>query len=319
MYERIILADDGSELARTAVPRTAAIASATGAEVLVIRVSLAAGTPPDTLNDEDWEDYVSDAAASMAAAAPLEAEPHMSSVVADLRARGVPQAGSLVIHGDPADALVVAADELEADLIVVGSHGEGGLRRAVLGSVAEHLVHNARETAVLVNPAAQPGAGAIRRVLLPLDGSEVSQVAIPHAEHLARSLGADLVLFQVTDAEADILTAGMPIGAPPQPSITVEVAQQVASEQYAAAEAELSVLAGELQARAVPVVEVEVVTGQPADAIIEAVERLSIDVVVMATHGRGGLGRLLLGSVADAVTRNTERAAVLLVRPPEDD
>ena len=318
MYERIILADDGSDLARAAIPRTAAIAAATGADVLVVRVSLATGASPDDLDEDDWDDYLTDESVATAAANPLEAEPHMASVVTDLHARGVTRAGSLVVHGDAADALVATADEFEADLLVVSSHGESGIRRAVLGSVAEHLVHHARETAILVNPPPHAGNDLIRRVLLPLDGSEVSQVAIPHAEHLARSLGADLVLLQVTDAEGDLLAAAMPIGTPPQPSITVEMAQQVAREQHAEAEAELAVLAGALQARAVPVVEVVVVAGQPADAIIDAVNRLSIDVVVMATHGRGGLGRLLLGSVADAVARNTERAAVLLVRPHED-
>ena len=318
MYERIILADDGSALARAAVPRTAVIAAATGAEVLVVRASLAAGTPPDDLDDEGWEDYLTDEAVAAAAANPLEAEPHMASVVADLRARGVARVGSLVVHGAASEALVATADEFDVDLLVVSSHGESGIRRAVLGSVAEHLVHNAREAAILVNPPPLAGNDVIRRVLLPLDGSEVSQIAIPHAEHLARSLGADLVLLQVTASEADLLTAGMPIGTPPQPGITVEVAQQVAREQHAEAEAELSVLAGALQARAVPVVDVEVVAGQPADGILSAVDRLNIDIVVMATHGRGGLGRLLLGSVADAVARNTERAAVLLVRPDED-
>src|SRR5690606_17770929 len=143
--------------------------------------------------------------------------------------------------------------------------------------------------------------------------------AIPHAEHLARSLGADLTLLQVTDAAEELLTASMPIGTPPMPSITVEVAQQVATDQRENAVADLSTLAGAPPARPVPGGNVEVATGQPADAILEASERLDVDVVVMATHGRGGLGRMLLGSVADAVARNSERAAILLVRPREED
>ena len=64
---------------------------------------------------------------------------------------------------------------------------------------------------------------------------------------------------------------------------------------------------------------IEVVEGQPAQSITDSVERLDCDLVVIATHGRSGLGRALLGSVADHVARHTPTAAVLLIRPQRDD
>jgi len=320
MYERIILTDDGSPLSRAAIPRAAALAAAGDADVLVIRVSEAAGVKPDDLDDDGWDAYLSDEAAEQAAADPLEAEPHLSEVVADLHARGVTHVGSLVVHGEPGEALVEAADELDADLIVVSSRGMSGIRRAVLGSVAEQIIRNARSVPVLLSPPPADGPEPeIHRVLLPLDGSDLSQTAVPHAEYLARALGAELTLIQVTDSEAGLLAASMPVGAPPRAAIPVDAANQIAAEQRAEADVALTSVATAMQERGVANVATEVVAGEPTEAILEAVDRLGIDVVVMATHGRGGLGRLLLGSVADAVARNTERSAVLLIRPSEDD
>jgi len=320
MYSRVILADDGSALARSAIPRTAALAAACGSEVLVVRVSHDAGVRPQDLDEDEWRRYVSPEGRADSIVAPLEAEPHLSEVVVALQARGVPHVGSLVLHGDPADALVEAADELDADLLVISSRGESGLRRAVLGSVAEQLIREARETAILVSPASEPGGDPrMRRVMVTLDGSEVSRIALPHAEYLARALGIELVLFQVTDSEADLMAASTPIGLPPAPSISADAAQRVAAERRATVEAELREHQAHLRSRGVEDVVVEVASGAPSDAILDASERLDVDLVVMATHGRGGLGRLLLGSVADSVTRNVRHAAVLLIRPDADD
>jgi nucleotide-binding universal stress UspA family protein len=109
------------------------------------------------------------------------------------------------------------------------------------------------------------------------------------------------------------------VGVPPTPSISVELAHETAMQQSEAAAADLQGLATSLREQGLARVDVELATGDPADAILDAIERRAVDVAVMATHGRGGLGRLLLGSVADAVSRQSERAALLLVRPPTDD
>ncbi len=326
MFERIILADDGSPLARAALPRAAALAAACGSEVLVVRVSHAAGARPQDLDEDEWDRYVSPEGRAEAAANPLEAEPHLAEVVAELESRGVQSAGSLVLHADDVgDALVEAADELDADLVVLTSRGQGGLRRYVLGSVAEQLTREARETPILLCPsseaapeAAEASPAALRRLLLPLDGSEVSEAALPWAEGLARALDAELILARAVDSEADLLAASMPTGAPPTATLSAEDARRIATEERVAAGDALRAAAARLRERGLSKLGVEVLDGDAADAILAAADRLEIDLIVMATHGRGGLGRLLLGSVADRVTRESERAAVLLVRPDED-
>lgn len=319
MYERIIVADDGSRMARSVIPRTSALAVACGSEVLVIRVSHGIGVRPQDLDEGEWRRYVSPEGRSDSMVEPLEAEPRLSGVVAELQSRGVRAVGSLVLHGDPGDALIAAADGLDADLLVLSSRGETGLKRAVLGSVAEHLIHDARKTAILLCPATEAvSESVLHRVMVTLDGSELAEIALPHAEHLAQALDAELVLLRVTDGEADLLAASMFVGSPPVASIPAAAAHAMAAQDRAAAEAALKLHETALRSGGFERVTSEVVAGQPASAILEASERLDVDVLVMATHGRGGAGRLLLGSVADAVARNTDHAAVLLVRPSEE-
>jgi nucleotide-binding universal stress UspA family protein len=322
MYERILFADDGSPLARSAVPRAAAIARANDSHVLVVRASRAAGIAPDEIDYYAWDHYFTDDAREQAASDPQEAEPHLNDVVRDLQARGVLHTGSVVLRGDAAETLTEAADELEANLLVMSSRGASGLRRAVLGSVADHLIRHARETPILLSPPpdddAPPVEQGIERVMLTLDGSDLSQAALPYAEHLARSLDVPLYLVRVTESEADLMHATMPSGMPAAATISLEDAQQMAGEQFNAAIIDLRALAETLTARGLHEVVIEVLEGDPASAIIEASERLEADVIVMATRGRGGIGRLVLGSVADSVARRSERAAVLLIRPDDD-
>lgn len=317
MYERMIVTDDGSELARSAIPRAAALAVAVGSEVLVLRVSHADGADPGELAADEWQAHVGGDAAALDRSEPHEAEPHLSEVVDALRAGGVARAGSLLIEGDPGDAIVAAAERLNAGLLVLSSHGLGGFKRAVLGSVATHVVRHVRGVPVLLCRPLPDGAdGGIARILLTLDGSELSAAALPHAEQIARATGAELVLMRVTDSVAQFIAAATPISADvPAPSMSIDVAEAAAAEERAQARSELEALAVTLRAGGVTTVSIELAAGDAGQAIVGAAARLDADIVVMATHGRSGLGRAIFGSVADAVVRHIDDAAVLLVNP----
>ncbi len=161
------------------------------------------------------------------------------------------------------------------------------------------------------------------KILLPLDGSELSQQAIPHAIELAKSFGANVVLFQVIDSVSQIIAETTPATIEPIPSgqLTVEIAESAVQGQREAAEANLAAVVGRFVQADVPEAQlsIEVAEGQAAPTITDAVEELGCDLVVIATHGRSGLGRALLGSVADHVARHTPTAAVLLIRPQGED
>jgi nucleotide-binding universal stress UspA family protein len=157
------------------------------------------------------------------------------------------------------------------------------------------------------------------KILLPLDGSDLSHQAIPHTVELAKAFDAEVVLMQVVDSVAQIIAETTPATIEPIPSgqLTVEIAEGAVQGQRATAEANLAATVGRFVQDGVSEakVAVEIAEGQAAQTITEAVERLGCDLVVIATHGRYGLGRALLGSVADHVARHTPGAAVLLIRP----
>lgn len=317
VYERMIVTDDGSELARAAIPRAAALAAASGSEVLVLRVSHADGVDPEALGAADWQAHVGGEAAARDRAEPHEAEPHLSEAVDAVLASGVTRAGSLLIEGEPGNAIVLAAERLNADLVVLSSHGLGGFKRAVLGSVATHVVRHIKGIPVLLcRPLSDDNDASIARVLLTLDGSDLSTAAVPHAQAVARATGAELVLMRVTDSVAQLIAASTPISPDvPAQSMPVDMAEAAAERERTLAREQLEALATKLRAGGVETVSVQLAEGDPGHAIVGAAARLDADVVVMATHGRGGLGRALFGSVADAVVRHIDDAAVLLVHP----
>ena len=154
------------------------------------------------------------------------------------------------------------------------------------------------------------------KVLLALDGSELSASAVPHALSVAKPLGAEVVLLQVVDSVGHIVSQYAPAGFEPGAGrVEAKIAEQAVDAQRSAAEQYLNEVKSGLEAEGVANVSIEIVEGSPGDMICRCAEELGCDLVVMATHGRSGLGRAVLGSVADYVVRHTPHAAVLLVRP----
>jgi nucleotide-binding universal stress UspA family protein len=158
------------------------------------------------------------------------------------------------------------------------------------------------------------------KVLLTLDGSDLSRQAIPHAIAIAQATDAEVTLLQTIDSEAQMLSQspGITIEPVPMGRITADTARDAVAAQRQAAEANLDAARAELAGAGVESVVMEIREGEPSQTIVEAVEDLGIDLVVMATSGRSGFKRALLGSVADHVVRNTPTAAVLLIRPTEE-
>ncbi|MBM3140165.1 MAG: universal stress protein [Chloroflexi bacterium] len=156
-----------------------------------------------------------------------------------------------------------------------------------------------------------------RKILLPLDGSDLAGRAVRHAVALAKMSSAEVVVLQVIDSEAQILARTTPATIEPLPAgaTTAEVVRKAVAGQREAAQEQLDAAAKALRGEGVERVSSEVVEGSPGGAITRAAERLGCDLVVMATHGRSGIKRAILGSVADHVARHTPGIPVLLVHP----
>lgn len=159
-----------------------------------------------------------------------------------------------------------------------------------------------------------------QKIMLTHDGSEVASAAFAHAAAIARAVGAEVIVAQVIDSVQQVLSETAPATIEPMPSgrISAELAEQSVAAQRAAAQENLDAIARRLQQEGVERVSTVVLDGAASHAICAAVPELGVDLVVIATHGRSGLGRVLLGSVADYVIRHTPGAAVLVVRPEGD-
>ncbi len=314
MYHRILLTNDGSPLAAAAIPYAAALARQDDAEVLVLRVSHAAGDLPERIDGDTWERAIIAAGRVTVA---LEAEPLLGEVVARLKAAGVERAGSLVLRGEPGPTIAEAARAMGADLVVVSSHGLSGLRRAVLGSVADHVIRHAGNVPVLLcHPLPPDVVTPFERIVVPLDGSPFAEAALQHAADIARSAGSTLILVRGIDSVARVIAASMPVAAGVAvPGLSNQEAEEIVAAERGAIREELALVAARLATEGVPHTRIEIVEDLPSDAILQTAKRHDCRLVVMSTHGRGGLGRTLLGSVADEVTRHLDAGAVLLVHP----
>jgi nucleotide-binding universal stress UspA family protein len=138
----------------------------------------------------------------------------------------------------------------------------------------------------------------VNTILVPLDGSVLAEGALRPAVELARQHGAKLVLLRAAEAHA-------------RPMIDPTEAQIVAVRD---AEDYLIYVRDRLRQAGMPEVELSVWYGPPAEAIVEAAKYRQADMIVMSSHGRSGLGRLILGSVAETVLRSTA-VPILLIRP----
>ncbi|HQV28087.1 MAG TPA: universal stress protein [Thermoflexales bacterium] len=156
-----------------------------------------------------------------------------------------------------------------------------------------------------------------KKIFVPLDGSAFAETALRHAETLARCFGAELILAQVVSGVEQTMFVSPPVeyeGGHYDPvwsarQLTAHVPNPLVgpAEEYLRATAR-TLLAGGIRAQT------EVLEGNVAHALLTRIESIGADAVVMCTHGRGGLSRALLGSVADRISHHTS-VPVLLVRP----
>jgi nucleotide-binding universal stress UspA family protein len=136
----------------------------------------------------------------------------------------------------------------------------------------------------------------LERILVPLDGSPLAEAVLERVRELARGPSSAIVLLRVT--EAHVLPGMDPTDA------QVRVVRE--AEDYLASTAQ------RLREQGVTQVETSVWYGAPAESIVEAARVRNADLIAMSSHGRSGLGRLILGSVAEAVLRSTDTPILLL-------
>lgn len=283
MYSDVLIPTDGSEGIEGAVAHGLALADRYGATVHALSVVNPGITEELNANVsllESVRESRTEAARQAIADVKAQSTDHDVTVLEAVR------------EGTPAREIVSYADE-HADLIAMGTHGRTGLSQYLIGSVTTSVVRTAG-VPVLTDRLTDPlRSTAYTDILIATDGTTGSTGAIEHAIELARRQEATLHALYVVDTKLGRST-------PVQNALEQEGEQAVSAVTTAAESAGVSTVE-------------RIVTGVPHEEILSAIKAFDIDLLALGTHGRSGLDRLVLGSVAERLIRTAE-IPVLTVR-----
>jgi len=222
------------------------------------------------------------------------AETQMLSTLEDHGSKGFTVRHAQVRSISAPGAILDYAAEGDIDLIIMGTHGRRGLRRLLLGSVAEEVVRLA-PCPVLTVPEASDvtDAGQIKSILVPIDFSEHARLALTRANELATGYGAEIHVLHVVDEVVypDFYPPVMPAGE----SITDELRDQSIDR--------MKELISDLIPPPGSEAKIHVRAGRAAHAITDFAAELGADLLVIASHGLTGVSHMLLGSVTELVVR----------------
>lgn len=296
MFKKILVTLDGSSFSEWALSYAAGLSRRTGASVELTSVH----EPIPSFAYDEWE-----------AAAFEWTEEYLARARTRLAEQLQVDVTAWVGTGQVVESLLDRANATGSDLIVTATHGRGAITRAWLGSVADGLLRHAPQPVLLVRPEKgdpPPEEPSFENILLPLDGSDFSESALDLATGMAKLHGGVVHLLRVVAYPIEIASPYLPH--------TVQMNQEVVEEAKVAAAQYLERVAEGVRAQGVRAETHVVVDSQAGAAICAQCTDLDTDLVVMATHGRGGLKRALLGSTADKVIRSAH-TPVLVRRPPE--
>ncbi len=296
---RLLVPLDGSRLAECVLPAAVSLAEHLPAHLTLLHVLERAARP--TVHGERHLTAVTEAEAYLAAVA------------------GRCPPGTLAdshVHpneeGDVAKSITDHAADLGADLIILCTHGGGGARRVLFGSVAQQVLRRGTRPVLLVRPpeGSAPGASEswnVERVLVPLDGSPPAEDALPIALAVARAYGAEVHLLRIVPTLTTIPgeRASAALLVPTATAASLEIEEEEARRGLLA-------LASRIRGEGIRAT-AAVGRGEPAQGVLDAALRAQVDVVIMATHGRTGLDAVLSGSVASRIAAKFPRP-LLLVR-----
>ena len=309
MFQRIIVPLDGSTCAECAVAVAARIAQASGGSVILLQV---AAIPIDIESEKKPSEIYTQEVFDQGVAS---AERYLESV-AKLEVLAGTKTETEVVTGAVAPSILSAVQSLQADLVVLCSHGYTGFKRWALGSVAHKLVpHSPVPVLVLRDGGPVPATAAQRplRAFVPLDGSSLSESALEPAAELVAALAPPtqraLQLIQVVDIPSSHSKFSTIADLQYDAEVRAEAKRE--DEKYLDAVAK-RFSEGELAKYHLAVTTAVAIDPDVAEAIVQAAEQAEgtelsgYNLIVMATHGRGGLQHWVLGSVAERVLHTTK-------------
>ncbi|MDX1600437.1 MAG: universal stress protein [Anaerolineales bacterium] len=298
MFETVLVPLDGSKLAERALVPAIQLVKANKGDLLIVRVPTQMPLAPPAQGfigaELLWTEQAEDIGHT-------EAATYLDSIRSEVESQGVAVRTEL-IGGDPASVIAGVADQRAVDLIVMCTHGRSGFSRWVLGSVTEKVLRMAPAPVMVVR-----SPGPYQHLLIPLDGSRLSERALAPALAFAARMSSKVTLLYATGTheieDADYWQLGS------------DVRGDTKAAHVDRARAYLERVA-EYHAR--PGLDLKFVLRKerPADAIVDFAQSHQVDMVAMATHGRSGLQHMVYGSVTEKVLRSGK--FTMLIVPSAD-
>ena len=310
MYRSLLVPLDGSPFAEHALALALSIAKRAEAEVklVYVRNPLEADYhEAHLLTEQPWTTELK-----------TRHRAYLDDIAQRLQAGGAKITAPAILQGEISSTICRYVIDSQIDLVVMTTHARGPVARMWLGSVADRLIRELARPVLLVRPSEEKADltadPILQHVLVPLDGTEVAEEILKPGVALGELMGAEYTLLRV-------VRPGAPVHYPPEgalldssPESIRQQLQRVETEMRRQGQEYLDEVARRLRGNLLRVHTLLVQEAHPAEAVIEAAQKLSTDLIAMQTHGRRGVSRLLLGSVADKVLRGSK--VPLLVQGP---
>ena len=302
MYKRIVVPLDGSRLAEQILSAVKSIAAASQAKVYLLGVvDNSAYSANGGRGHQEYLDI-------MCAQAVTAANEYLRKLAGQLKLAPDRVHAEAKI-GHVAQTIVEEAEKEPDTLIAMSTHGESGIARLLLGSVADKVLQTAKSPLLLFRPSEGVGAlgtSYLTNLIVPLDGSDWSEQVLPHAREMAKALGLRITFVLATPSTFEQVVGFASMGEMYVPLDLLEDMDAWA-EEYLAAQVAATKKAG-LEAGCVHL------KGDAGAQLVDYIKATPNSMVAIATHGHSGIRRAALGSVANKVVRQAG-VPTLVIRP----
>ena len=289
IYSKLLVTLDGSQLSEGILPYARSLA-----KTLSVPVELLQVIDPDVisaLSDPRVGRYVYVVEAEMKSTG----RDYLKSVAGSFLDSGTTNYSAEI--GNPAEVIADRAAAHSGTLIAMATHGRSGAQRWFLGSVANKVLHAATNPLLLVRATDKSETSTeapLKTVLVPLDGSPLAELVLPHVAEVAKSMKLEVVLLRVYSVPVQ-LYAGEGY-APDYPQLLESIRRE--TKNYLEGKVQ------QLEAEGLDKISYVMLEGDAASEIIDIAQKTPDNLVAMCTRGRSGVGRWVLGSVTDRVVRH---------------
>lgn len=294
MYKKVVVPLDGSEIAECVLPYVETIAKGNNDILITFLYVIQVDIP---MASQKFKAKIETEARS-------GAESYLNKLISKLEYKD--RVKPLVLAGKAANSIIEYAEKQRPDLIIMATHGISGISRWSHGSVADKILHNIKTPIWLIRADAPkhifPKKGKKTKMLVPLDGSKLAEGALKHVSKLTAILGenaVDVHLIRVIELFSP------PFIYPPEMPVNIEEYMGYETKRTSAfCMKYLETIHGKLEREGIQST-FTAQEGIPADVIIDYASKNDMDLIVMSTHGRTGLSRWALGSIAEKVLQRS--------------